>query len=141
MRGCHSTCWGPARRRLRADFFHDIHWLQWDRRFLTGYALTTMVRAALRAAKTPGSSFASVERMADGTRNNGERGAQSADEAARSARLRRLGERLDRQSVTRSIRVDPGARSSSDPSGLGRALRLSAELVGGVIVEIGRASC
>lgn len=75
--------------------------------------------------------------MADGTRGDGDRGAKSAEEAALSARLRRLGARLDQNGAARQPQSESGARGRSDPSGLARALRLSAELIGGVIVGTG----
>ena len=75
--------------------------------------------------------------MADGARN-GNRGDKTADEAALSARLKRLGEGLDRTGVSRPPEPSPdGGRGGSDPSALARGLRLSAELVGGVIVGAG----
>ena len=75
--------------------------------------------------------------MADGTRGDGDRKLSPADEAALSARLKRLGEGLDRTGVSRPKEPATAARGASDPSGLGRALRLSAEMVGGVIVGAG----
>ncbi|HET9904137.1 MAG TPA: AtpZ/AtpI family protein [Xanthobacteraceae bacterium] len=75
--------------------------------------------------------------MADGARENGKQSATPADEAALSARLRRLGERLDRKRASRAAESEPGAGSASDPSRLAVALRLSAELVGGVAVGAG----
>ena len=71
--------------------------------------------------------------MSDDTRgNNGK--SRSAEEAALSARLRRLGERLDEVESRRP--VEPGSRSqsSTDYSGFARGMRLSAELVGGVVI-------
>ena len=73
---------------------------------------------------------ASVETM--GTRNQGDDGDRSADEAALSARLHRLGERLDEKSVSRPTEATPPPRT--DPSAMARGLRLSTELVAGVIV-------
>ncbi len=58
-----------------------------------------------------------------------------ADEAALSARLRQLGERLgqhDRPSVS-----GPGPRQTADPSAIARGFRLSTELVAGVLVGAG----
>jgi ATP synthase protein I len=75
--------------------------------------------------------------MSDGTRGEEDRSVETASEAALSARLRRLGQRLDRVDTSRSDTNVPGARSQADPSALGRALRLSAELIGGVIVGTG----
>jgi len=75
--------------------------------------------------------------MADGTRGDGKPRPAPADEAALSARLKRLGEGLDRTGVSRPSDPVPAARGASDPSGLARAMRLSAEMVGGVIVGAG----
>jgi ATP synthase protein I len=71
--------------------------------------------------------------MADDTNNAGENGNPPTDEAALSARLQRLGERLDQHKGT-SRPVEPGSRSKSDPSALARGFRLSTELVAGVLV-------
>ena len=56
------------------------------------------------------------------------------EEAALSARLRRLGEQLDSQRGGRSSDSAPAARTTTDPSGYARGFRLSSELVGGVVV-------
>jgi len=70
--------------------------------------------------------------MSDGTRGS-DGDFRPPEEAARSARLRRLGERLDQ--VGRR-RVEPGSASgpTADVSGFARGMRLSAELVGGVVL-------
>src|SRR5262245_34829686 len=69
--------------------------------------------------------------MSDGTRGkDGE--ARSAEEAALSARLRSLGERLDRMGSRRP--VDSASEPATDMSGFARGMRLSAELVGGVVI-------
>jgi ATP synthase protein I len=73
--------------------------------------------------------------MADGARD--ENRSKAADEAALSARLKRLGEGLDRTGVSRPKELPAGARESSDRSAMARGLRLSAELVGGVIAGAG----
>jgi ATP synthase protein I len=54
------------------------------------------------------------------------------DEAALSARLQRLGERLDH--VSRPSENASSPRQTSDPSAIARGFRLSTELVAGVIV-------
>lgn len=71
--------------------------------------------------------------MANDARDERNRGSPPEEEAALSARLRSLGERLDR---VRSDRNDhAGTRSGSvNASGMARGLRLSAELVAGVLV-------
>ncbi len=75
--------------------------------------------------------------MANGTRDKDDRGAERAEEAALSARLRQLGSRLEQVRASRPREVEPSARAPADASGLARALRLSAELTGGVIVGAG----
>lgn len=74
--------------------------------------------------------------MADGTRDGGE-GARQPDEAALSARLKRLGEGLDRLSASRPAESRSDVRNVSDPTSFGRAMKLSAEMVGGVVVGAG----
>lgn len=71
--------------------------------------------------------------MAEGTRDGSGTGSRSDEEAALSARLQRLGERLAHQKGTsRKVEAEPGPRS--DPSALARGFRLSTELVAGVLV-------
>ena len=70
--------------------------------------------------------------MADGTRDTGNEKDRSAEEAALSARLRRLGERLGQQRPGRPDEV--GSAPRADPSALARGFRLSTELVAGVVV-------
>jgi ATP synthase protein I len=72
--------------------------------------------------------------MGDDTREHGEHGSRPADDAALSARLQRLGQRLDHVDTSRPTRTDPGPRSSADASAMARGLRLSSELVAGVLV-------
>jgi ATP synthase protein I len=72
--------------------------------------------------------------MADDAREKGDREQPPADEAALSARLKRLGERLDRVHLTRPSESSPGQRPAADPSGIARGFRLSTELVAGVVV-------
>ena len=64
--------------------------------------------------------------------NDGE--SRPADEAALSARLRRLGERLDQVGPRRPAEPGPASGSTTDMSGFARGMRLSAELVGGVAI-------
>ncbi len=71
--------------------------------------------------------------MADGTRGNkGDRKEPPDDEAALSARLQRLGDRL--ASANRSSENDNGPRQTADASGYARGFRMSTELVAGVVV-------
>ena len=73
--------------------------------------------------------------MADGTQREDERTEPPDNEAALSARLKRLGERLDQAS--RPSETDFGARQTNDASAFARGFRLSTELVGGVLVGAG----
>jgi len=71
--------------------------------------------------------------MSDGTRKpDGD--SRSPDEAALSARLRRLGERLDQVGPGHSVETGSASRSTADVSAFARGMRLSAELVGGVVI-------
>ena len=67
-----------------------------------------------------------------GTRNQSDDGDRSAEEAALSARLQRLGKRLDEKTASRPSEETPVSRT--DPSALARGFRLSTELVAGVLV-------
>jgi ATP synthase protein I len=70
--------------------------------------------------------------MADDSRERKSDGDRSAEEAALSARLQRLGDRLRQQGASRPDETASGPRS--DPSALARGFRLSTELVAGVLV-------
>ncbi len=70
--------------------------------------------------------------MADGTRGKGDRKEPPDDEAALSARLQRLGERLD--TASRPPENDNGPRQAADASAYARGFRMSTELVAGVVV-------
>jgi ATP synthase protein I len=71
--------------------------------------------------------------MADDARDKGDRKRPAAGEAELSARLARLGERLDHN--TSGKPPEPAApRTGPDPSAMARGLRLSTELVAGVVV-------
>ena len=71
--------------------------------------------------------------MAGDTGKESGNGNRSAEEAALSARLQRLGERLaHHKGETRNEEAGSGPRS--DPSALARGFRLSTELVAGVLV-------
>jgi len=72
--------------------------------------------------------------MAGNARNGGDPNGRSTEEAALSARLQRLGERLDKQRAGPTREAASGAPAGSDSSGLARGLRLSSELVAGVVV-------
>ena len=70
--------------------------------------------------------------MADGARGKGEGKEPPDDEAALSARLQRLGERLEHTSRPSENVSEP--RQTADPSAIARGFRLSTELVAGVLV-------
>lgn len=72
--------------------------------------------------------------MANDARDGEDRRPEPDDEAALSARLRSLRERLGQVQANRERRTEPGARSAVDASAMARGLRLSAELVAGVLV-------
>lgn len=74
--------------------------------------------------------------MTNGTRGDDPK-IQSGEEAALSARLRQLGNRLEHVRASHPAEVESGARPSANASGMARALRLSAELIGGVVVGAG----
>jgi ATP synthase protein I len=74
--------------------------------------------------------------MSDGARDNGESGKANSDEAALSARLQRLGERLARDRATPPS-DGPGGDRATTASGYARGFRLSSELVAGVVVGAG----
>jgi ATP synthase protein I len=71
--------------------------------------------------------------MADDARDNGDHGASPTDEAALSARLKRLGERLN-QHPSRTPDDSRGLSRGTDASAIARGFRLSTELVAGVLV-------
>ena len=95
-----------------------------------------MVRAALRAAGHA-NAFESmrVESMSDGAHGSGEREEPPDDEAALSARLQRLGERLAQ--ANRPSENGSGPRQTADRSAFARGFLLSSELVAGVLVGAG----
>jgi len=74
--------------------------------------------------------------MSDGARDNGEGGKANSDEAALSARLQRLGERLARDQATRPS-DGPVEDRATTASGYAKGFRLSSELVAGVVVGAG----
>ena len=73
--------------------------------------------------------------MADDARDDNDPG-QRQDEAALSARLRRLGDQIDRQRPSEPSEARRG-RPAADASGYARGFRLSSELVAGVLVGAG----
>ena len=72
--------------------------------------------------------------MAEDTRNESKDSPRSAEEAALSARLRHLGERLGQQAKSRKVEAGPSQDPGRNASALARGFRLSTELVVGVLV-------
>ena len=72
--------------------------------------------------------------MAGDAREQADRTESPPDEAALSARFKRLGERLGHIQSDRPSDSSPGQRATGDPSAIARGFRLSAELVAGVLV-------
>jgi len=70
----------------------------------------------------------------DARERNGDREQPPTDEAALSARLQRLGERLGHVHPDRPSESSPGQRPAADPSAIARGFRLSTELVAGVVL-------
>jgi ATP synthase protein I len=70
--------------------------------------------------------------MGDDTSGKSDPDRRSSEEAALSARLRRLGDQLDRQRASQP--TEPAARPASNASAMARGMRLSSELVAGVLV-------
>ena len=75
--------------------------------------------------------------MSDGARGREDQGDKPADEAALSARLKRLGERLDQAGPAGSSGTGSAPRSRADHSAFARGFRLSSELVVGVLIGAG----
>jgi ATP synthase protein I len=71
--------------------------------------------------------------MADNARDSNDLEKRRTDEAALSARLRRLGDRLGRQRPDEPSETSRGP-PAADASGYARGFRLSSELVGGVLL-------
>ncbi|MBI3435106.1 MAG: AtpZ/AtpI family protein [Proteobacteria bacterium] len=72
--------------------------------------------------------------MSDDPHVHGDRGDRPPDAAQISARLRHLGERLDRLRSRAAAESRSDATRSSNSTALARGLRLSTELVAGVLV-------
>jgi ATP synthase protein I len=72
--------------------------------------------------------------MADDARGKDDRQLPSSDEAALSARLQRLGERLGHIHPSRPSEGSAGQPPTADPSAIARGFRLSTELVAAVLV-------
>ena len=75
--------------------------------------------------------------MADDARERGDRKQPPLDEAALSARFKRLGERLGHVHSDRPSESSSGQSPTADPSAIARGFRLSTELVAGVLAGAG----
>jgi len=72
--------------------------------------------------------------MADDAREKGASEQLPADEAALSARFKRLGERLGRVHADGPSESSPGQPPAADPSAMARGFRLSTEFVAAIVV-------
>jgi ATP synthase protein I len=72
--------------------------------------------------------------MGNDAREKGDRGQLPDEEVALTARLHRLGERLDRIRPEVPAEQAQAARPGADSSAMARGFRLSSELVAGVLV-------
>jgi ATP synthase protein I len=126
----------PVPLAVEVEFYIYSSSLLQARRFLTRMDPVSMVRAALgrRKYRDLAWTVAGVESMADDARERGDREQPSLDEAALSARLKRLGERLGHVHSDRPSESSVGQRPTADPSAIARGFRLSTELVAGVLV-------
>jgi ATP synthase protein I len=72
--------------------------------------------------------------MSDDTSGRRDPDRRPSEEADLSARLRHLGDRLDQVRASQPSEPTPDARPASNGAAMARGLRLSSELVGGVVV-------
>jgi ATP synthase protein I len=80
------------------------------------------------------SLVANVESMAGDARETHDRQQPPPDEAALTARLRRLGDRLSHIRSDAASEQSQAPRPRADPTAMARGFRLSTELVAGVLV-------
>jgi ATP synthase protein I len=114
-------------------FDPDFNNLSAGRRLLTqGYPIS-MVRAALKGA---GGFFARFLRavMNNDARETDGPNDKPTDEAALSARLRQLGDRLGQQQASQPPKSVAPPSAANNASAMARGFRLSSELVAGVLV-------
>jgi ATP synthase protein I len=74
--------------------------------------------------------------MSDDTRKHSD-AQRPSDEVALSARLRRLGDQLELERASKTSGSSPSPSASTDRTAMARGLRLSSELVAGVLVGAG----
>ena len=75
--------------------------------------------------------------MTRGTREKGDRGSRQTEDAALSARLQRLGEKLASSKLADRPSDSSDVNRATTASGYARGFRLSSEFVAGVIVGAG----
>lgn len=73
----------------------------------------------------------------DGSRDGHGNGASKPDDVELSARLQRLNQRLGEARGQETVRANAAGSGSADPSGMGKAFRLSAEFMAGIIAGAG----
>jgi ATP synthase protein I len=97
-----------------------------------------MVRAASRAVGKPDLlRVRGAEEMSGGARKDEDQGSPPASEAALSARLKRLDERLAEAGANRGAEANGPDRGRVDPSAWARGFRLSSEFVAAILVGAG----
>jgi ATP synthase protein I len=126
----------PLPPAAEAGIYVYSHELTASAPILDSYGPSQYGPRGLGAAEVSRSAWtvAGVESMADDAREKGDREQPSLDEAALSARLKRLGERLGHVHSDRPSESSLGQRPTADPSAIARGFRLSTELVAGVLV-------
>jgi ATP synthase protein I len=75
--------------------------------------------------------------MSDNARGGDDRGVSPSDEAALSARLKRLGDRLAQVQASRDQERGAGSAPRADSSAMANGFRLASELVVGVLAGAG----
>ena len=125
---------GPWRRPERSPYLSRFQDVESELAFLDSpYARQYGPRGFKGAGVPQRRRAASVERMSDNAREDGDGGNAHTDEAALSARLQRLSERLARDQPGRPA-DGAGEDRATTASGYARGFRLSSELVAGVLV-------
>jgi ATP synthase protein I len=123
---------GPARAKI-AQIENEISMLSSARELLTRQNPISMVRAVY-GGKQPNPLHFHGRRMSNDAREGKDPDRQTSEEAALSARLQHLGKQLDQQRPSTPAENARAGQSADDRSGMARGLRLSTELVAGVVV-------
>jgi ATP synthase protein I len=104
---------------------------------LTWSTPLSMVRpASMAAAARARLNGRGCRNMVDDARKEGDQ-TSTAEEVALSARLHRLGKRLDQIHPAAPTERGSARTQTADPSAIARGFRMSAELVGGVVLGAG----